>query len=92
MSTNNALEVDPVLDVGRLQGQPSIGRLRVVTLATLVVHLGLGRLGIWKPTVRCRQVQVPGTFIILTTWRPRAHECTAGYWCDKGWCSGLGTT
>jgi hypothetical protein len=44
LSTNIAPKVDPVLAIGRLQGQASIGRLRLVTLATLVIRLGLGRL------------------------------------------------
>jgi hypothetical protein len=78
LPTNIAPKVDPVLAVGELQGQSSIGRLGLVILATLIVRLGLGRRGISKPTVRCRQVRVPGTSVTLTTRRPRAHKRTAG--------------
>jgi hypothetical protein len=44
LSTNIASQVDPVLAAGRLQGQPSIGRLGLVTLP----------LGISTPTEKRR--------------------------------------
>jgi hypothetical protein len=54
LSTNIEPKVGLVLAAGRLQGQPSLGRLGLVTLATLVVRLGLRRLGSSKPTEKRR--------------------------------------